>query len=273
MPYVTLKAVAEVPELTLRYEIWGDRSAVPTLLLVHELGGTLHSLHEMGKLLAKDCRVVAFDQRGAGLSEKPTRPFTLRDLADDISRLAEALSLPRRFHVMGLAMGAITAMQFASRHGDQLASLVLCDGAHEIEEKARRYVLERAAKVRKEGMAPVAEATFNTAFSGMPSPGENPAWAEYRRQFLGNSPESYAMHSEALARMDLNVREIAKIQCPVLVLTGRHDFLWGPETGRALASQFPNARFEVIEDAAHFPPIQTPAAIAACVADFIRQHE
>jgi 3-oxoadipate enol-lactonase len=273
MPYVTLSGTAGVPGLTLRYETWGDRPGVPTLLLVHELGGALDSFREFGKLLAGDCRVVAFDQRGAGLSEKPTKPFSLQDLAEDISRLADALSLPRPFHLMGLAMGVITAMQFASRQGDRVASLVLCDGTPEIEEKARRYVLERAAKVRREGMASVAEGTFNNAFSGMRSPGENPAWAEYRRQFLGNSPESYAMHSEALARMDLSVQEIARIQCPALVLSGRHDFLWGPETGRALASKLPHARFEVIEDAAHFPPIQNPKAVAVRVADFMRRRE
>lgn len=271
MPYITLTPKEHVAPLSIHYEIWGDGPTAPALILVHELGGTLRSFGAFGKLMAAKYRVIVFDQRGAGLSEKPTVPFTLVDLAEDIGQLADALAIPRPFHLMGLAMGAVTALQFAVRHSQQLASLVLCDGTPEINDGARQYVLDRAVAVRKEGMRAVVDQSFKNAFRGLPEPDRNPEWVAYRQQFLSNPPHSYAMHSEALAGMNLEPADFAQVQCQTLGLTGKHDFIWPPAVGKDLVSRLTRAHFEVVENAAHFPPIQDPQHVAAHVIQFLNQ--
>jgi 3-oxoadipate enol-lactonase len=270
MPYVTLAPNDNTPPLSVHYQTWGERPApAPTLVLVHELGGTLESLRGFASLLQADCRVIGFDQRGVGLTEKPSAAFTMLDLADDIGRLADALAIPRPFHLLGLAMGAATALQFAARHSDQLASLVLCDGTPEIVESAKRYIVDRAAVVRKQGMRTVLDQSFNNAFRGLPDPDGNPEWVAYRHKFLSTPPDSYATHSEALAAMHMEPADFARVRCRTLLLTGQHDFIWPPEVGQDLASRLPNASFEVVANAAHFPPIQAPHHVAGRVLQFI----
>jgi 3-oxoadipate enol-lactonase len=269
MPYLALPETDSAPALAIRYEIHGDRPGAETLLLVHELGGTLASWRALAERLAPRFRVVAFDQRGAGLSEKPTVPFTLWDLADDIARVADALGIDRRFALMGLAMGAVTAAHFAARHPDRLAALVLCDGTPSIDERSSKYLLDRAAAVRRDGMRAVADMSFRNAFRGLEEVESNGAWQEYRQRFIANAPVPYAMQSEALAAFVLGDEHFASIRVRTLVLTGRHDFIWPPEVGRALAARLPNAEFDVVERAAHFPPIQDADGVAERVTRFL----
>jgi 3-oxoadipate enol-lactonase len=166
-------------------------------------------------------------------------------------------------------MGATTALQFAARHSDQLASLVLCDGTPEIVDSAKRYILDRAVVVRKQGMRTVLDQSFTNAFRRLAEPDSNPEWVAYRHKFLSTPPDSYAMHSEALAAMHMEPADFARVRCRTLVMTGQHDFIWPPEVGQALASRLPNARFEVVGNAAHFPPIQAPHHVAGRVLQFL----
>jgi 3-oxoadipate enol-lactonase len=269
MPFVELPAVDGKPELVIRYESHGEESDAPVLLLLHELGGAAESWQPLAARLAPRFRLVAFDQRCAGLSEKPTAPFTLWDLADDVARVADALGITRPFALIGLAMGAVTAAHFASRYRQRLSALALCDGTPSIDERSSSYILGRAAAVRREGMRAVADTSYRNAFRGLDGVDTNPLWQMHRRRFIANAPVPYAMQSEALAGFRLDDTDFARIDVRTLVLTGRHDFIWDPDVGRSLAEKLPNAEFEVIERAAHFPPLQNADAFADLVLRFL----
>lgn len=272
MPYVTLAGDPRHQPLSIRYRVSGPDQPSGTLVVIHELGGSLETLSPFAEAMSPDLRVLTFDQRGAGGSEHPVDPFTVEDLADDVDRLAKALDIGRPFHLMGLAMGAVVALQYAIRHRAALASLILCDPTGEITPDARSYLVDRAAAVRTTGMRAVADASFKNAFRGLSDPFNDPRWTDYRHRFLNNAPLSYAMHSDALAGARFGNDELSGITCPTLVMTGRHDFIWPPEIGRRLAARIPGARFQEIEDAAHFPPLQSTARVSAVVTDFLKQH-
>lgn len=273
MPYLDLLCIDGKPALAVRYEAYGDVRNAPVLLLLHELGGALESWRPLTARLATRFRLVAFDQRCAGLSEKPTSPFTLWDLADDAARVADALGLTQPFVLMGLAMGAVTAAHFGSRYGDRLSALVLCDGTPSIDYRSNKYILDRAATVRREGMRAVADASFSNAFRGVEGLETNTLWQEYKRRFIANAPIAYAMQSEALASFRLDDSDYARITTRTLVLTGCHDFIWHPEIGRSLAARLPNASFDVIEGAGHFPPLQNPDAVAERLQRFLETRQ
>lgn len=271
MSRVTLEASGTQPTLSIHYRDSGDPGADRTLVFVHELGGTLESYDALRERLPSSWRVIAFDQRGAGRSEHPTRPFTIDDLAEDIRRLVDALRLRGRLSLFGMAMGAVTALAYAIRYGDTLTSLMLCDGTDRMEPEAVRYVVDRAQTVRSAGMRAVADASFSNAFGGLADPLANPDWAEYRLRFVLNAPHSYAMHSEALSRLRFDDPAFEAVSCPALVLTGRYDFIWPPDTGRRLAGRLPRSEFHVIEAGAHFPAVQAPDEVARRVLDFVER--
>jgi pimeloyl-ACP methyl ester carboxylesterase len=68
--------------------------------------------------------------------------------------------------------------------------------------------------------------------------------------------------TDALAAMDL----------PGLVVVGRSDRLFPPERAQEVHQRLKGSRYVVLEDAAHFPPYQTPEAFAREVADFLETH-
>ncbi len=261
MPY------AEANGISLYYEDTGSSLGAflgePPVLLLHELGGSSESWRAVIPVLAARRRVIAMDARGAGRSEKPVTPFALEDLADDAAALLSGLGV-RQVDVAGAAFGALAGVLLAGRHPALVRRLVLCAVAGDMSGRTAAYLTERAARVRAAGMRPVADASLANAF-----PEAFMAEREqYRPLYLGNDPAGYAALSLALAGAGLGSGVWRAVRAPALVLSGAHDFIWPPETGRKAAARIAGARFEVLADAGHFPHLQTPAALAARVERF-----
>ena len=80
MPFIDANGVS------LQYDLAGARG--PSVVLLHELGGTLNSWDAVAPRLAGHYRVLRYDQRGAGLSEKVRAEFTNDVLMADFEALA-----------------------------------------------------------------------------------------------------------------------------------------------------------------------------------------
>ena len=96
--------------VSLHYELAGARG--PSVVLLHELGGTLTSWDAVAPRLAGRYRVLRYDQRGAGLSEKVRQEFTNDMLVDDFEALAAQLSL-----------AAAVSLRHGRRGGDAVAAV------------------------------------------------------------------------------------------------------------------------------------------------------
>ena len=200
---------------------------VPVLLL-HELGGSSESWREIIRLLATDGRVIAVDTRCAGRSEKPFNPFSLEDVADDLSELLGALNLTGPADVIGAGLGSLAGALLAIRYPDWMRRLMMCAVAPDMAEPTRIYLAKRAKKVRLVGMRGVAEASLANSF-----PTSHPTErAAYRGIYLGNDPTAYAELSLALGRLEMTPADWGSIRAPVLVASRADDFLWPPSLGQ-----------------------------------------
>jgi 3-oxoadipate enol-lactonase len=248
--------------VTLHYEQLGVGD--PPVLLIHELGGNWQSWRQLQPVLAESRRTYAVDLRGYGLSEKPIGPYEIEVYADDLAAFVRAAKISV-IDVIGTAMGAVIGVSLAIRHPDLVRRLVLCDGTDGMTTEAKRYTHERAVKVRAAGMRPVVTSSLANSF-----PQHHAALREdYRAIYLANDPMAYAEASEALARMNIAAEDFGRVKAPTLAVTGAHDFIWPPETGKRLARLIPGARFAVIANAGHFPHIQTPNEFARLVVEFL----
>src|SRR4051812_23111391 len=140
----------EVNGTSLRYELSG--SGPSTLVLVHEMGGTLDSWEQTLLPLNNSRRVLRYDTRGAGLSEKIQGAVTWNDMADDLKALLDAVGITGKVALAGIAVGAAIAMHFAVRYPERAAALVLHGPATGATPDRRPASLERAAAVEKGGM-------------------------------------------------------------------------------------------------------------------------
>lgn len=256
MPY------AETGQVSLYYEEAGQ-GAVPVVLLP-ELGGTSESWRRVIPLLATSRRVIAPDPRGTGRSEKRPGGFEIDDVADDVAGLLNALGVDRA-DVLGSALGSLAGAVLARRHPCLVRRLVLCAVADDQSGRTAAYLSERAARVRREGMRAVADASLANAFPEAFAAER----AAYRPIYIGNDPAAYAEMSLALMRLRMGTAAWGAIQAPVLVAPGRHDFIWPPPLGQRVAEQIPGARFTVLEDAGHFPHMQTPEAVVEIAEAFL----
>jgi pimeloyl-ACP methyl ester carboxylesterase len=113
--------IARIRDVGIYHEVHGDGAPV---VLLGGLGGDVSMFAGMVKRLSASCRVIAFDSRGAGLSDKPGAPYSVATMADDTVGLMDALGIASA-HVVGIAMGGRIALDVALRHPDRVRGLVL----------------------------------------------------------------------------------------------------------------------------------------------------
>src|SRR5260370_36680604 len=103
----------EVNGTVLRYELTGAGAA--TVVLIHEMGGTLESWDGVVPILATRRQVLRYDTRGAGLSEKVRGTLTFDTMADDLVALLDALDIKQKGALAGGAVGGRIALATAVR--------------------------------------------------------------------------------------------------------------------------------------------------------------
>jgi 3-oxoadipate enol-lactonase len=221
------------------------------LVLASSLG-TTHRLWDPNlDALAARFRVVRYDHPGHG--DSPPGPRTIEGFARETLALADELGLDR-FGFCGLSIGGMVGIWLGAHAADRLDRLVLACTAPYL--PPREQWLERAATVRAQGVAAVADAVvarwFTPRFAGAVEP--------WRAMLLATPPEGYARACEAIAGMDLR-GELDRIKVPTTVILGRHDPVLGDDVLR-----LPKHLGPVVElEAAHLANVEQPEAFSRAV--------
>jgi 3-oxoadipate enol-lactonase len=255
----------EVNGTSLRYDVSG--SGPSTLVLVHEMGGTLDSWDQVLPALNASRRVVRFDTRGAGLSEKIKGAVTWDQMAGDVAGLLDALGITGKVSLAGIAVGGAIAAHFAVRYPRRGAALVLHGPAPGVSEGRRQATLERAASVEAGGMRGVVDTSLANSYPPVVRHNAE-VFAAFRARWLGNDPESFAAINRMLASENIEP-ELAKIRCPVLVTAGRHDSLRPRSVIEPMSKQIPGAVFLEL-NSGHFASVQTPGLVAQAIHSFLQ---
>src|SRR5262249_33511071 len=114
---------AEINGAGLRYELSGKGER--TLVLVHEMGGALESWEAAARGLPEPRRVLRYDCRGAGLSQKVRGTLSIDTMADDIAALLDHTGITGKVALAGIAVGGAVALHFAARHGARTTALAV----------------------------------------------------------------------------------------------------------------------------------------------------
>ncbi|MGB0389435.1 MAG: 3-oxoadipate enol-lactonase [Ardenticatenaceae bacterium] len=260
-----------VEGVTLHYMLDGLEEGL-ALVFINSLGSDLRIWNEVVPHFADRFRIVRYDKRGHGLSDAPQGPYSMRDHADDLGGLLAHLGVDEAV-LIGLSVGGMIALDYTISPSTssgcdypRIRGLVLCDTAAKIGTVA--YWDERIQAIRQNGMAPLAEPILSRWFS--------PAFIEQRpadyrgyHNMLTRTPlEGYAGTCEAIRDADLR-EGVGKIRVKSLVLCGSEDLATTPELVRGLADSLSDARFELVEGAAHLPCIEQPARMAQKIEQFL----
>ena len=200
-------------------------------------------------------RVLVPDNRGVGLSDMPTRPWTMADMADDVAAMLDAAGV-RKAVIAGISMGGMIGQQLALRHPERVSGLVLMatwpglpygklpelsmlrdllaptlTKSRDLQALARLVLPEREQSNAAEHLAGWVELMREQAPS--------------RRAFFGQFG-AITTHSTG-HRLD-------QIRVPVRVVSGDEDRLVVPRNSEILAARIPRSELEILAGVAHGIP-------------------
>lgn len=112
---------AAVNGIKICYEIHGVGYPV---ILIHGYGGTKEEWLVQVGALSTHFKVITFDSRGAGKSDRPNLPYTMDMFADDINSLLEFLEIEKG-HVIAQSLGGMIAQNFVLKYPERVNKLVL----------------------------------------------------------------------------------------------------------------------------------------------------
>jgi 3-oxoadipate enol-lactonase len=251
---------ASVNGIALHYDLRGPEAG-PLVALVNSLGTDLRIWADVVPLLAQRHRVLVYDMRGHGLSDAPPGPYQLDDHVADLLAIAALLG-SSRFALCGISIGGMIAMRLATRHPEQVSSLLLCDTAATIGSATTWN--DRIDAVQRGGMSAVADAVLERWVSPDFRPRRPADFSGWRNMLERGSAQGYIASCAAVRDADLG-QDLAHIAAPTLVVAGEHDVVTPPESARALAAAIHGARFQVVAGAGHVPCIEQPEALGALI--------
>ena len=124
--------------------------------------------------------------------------------------------------------------------------------------------------MRGAGVAGIADAVMERWFA--PAFRATPALAPWRNMLARTDAGGYAEACAAIATADLS-SDTARLRLPTLVIAGDQDGASPPEVVQGTAALIEGAAFHILPGAGHLPPVETPAAWATLVAEFLRRQD
>jgi len=255
----------ELDGVALRYELTGKGDR--TLVLVHEMGGSLESWDDVAPRFAESRSVLRYDTRGAGLSQKVRGELSLDTMADDIIALLDTLGIAGKVALAGIAVGGAIALHFAARYPERTSAIAVGSPATGIAPDRRAAALERVAKIEATGMAFAVDDSMLNGYAPELRGGIG-RFERFRARWLGNDPASYATIWRMLAAANMQ-DELTGLHCPVLVIGGSLDRVRPPPLAEAVARAIPGARYVEVRTG-HYMAVQTPDLISDCIDEFLR---
>jgi len=258
---------AHINGINIAYELHGSGSP---LVMIHGAQGDQSMFAGLAAAFAPNYRVLTFDQRGTGLSDKPDMPYTIAMIADDTATLMDHVGIAQA-HILGVSMGGMIAQEFALRYPAKTRSLVLgCTtpgGAQSIRAggPAMAAYSTKAMSAEERGRA-LAEAAFTKGFIEK-HPELIPSMIEQRKQ-RPIDPVGFARRMAAAQAHDVYDR-LAQIRCPTLVITGKDDALIPWENSRLIAQRIEGARLSVLEPAGHCFWLEQPEQSYDAIVHFL----
>lgn len=237
----------------------------PVVVLSNSLG-TTHAMWEpQVPALAEHFRVVRYDTRGHGGSPVPPGPYSIDDLADDLLGLLDRLGVEKA-HLVGLSLGGMTALRLAARNPERVDHLVvLCTSA--LLGPPEGW-LERAATVRAEGTAAVADAVVARWYTPAFAAAHPDLVAAAKATVASIPPDGYAACCEAIAAMD-QTAHLRDIAAPTLAIAGADDPATPPEHLERIAAAVKDGRLLVVPQSAHLASQEQPEAVTRAVLEHL----
>jgi pimeloyl-ACP methyl ester carboxylesterase len=260
----------KVNDINMYYEIHGE--GFP-LLMIRGLSSDVYRWPlRLIKELSKNFKVVLFDNRGAGRTDKPDIEYSIKMMAEDTIGLMICLSIEKA-HILGYSMGGSIAQEISLSYPEKVTKLILCSagcgGPKSI--PASKDVRKELASDR-EGLS--AEDLLRNwlpiYFTENFIQNKPDEVEDYIRKSLLAPIPPYAFKHQLAAVFSFNSYERLKnIKSPTLMISGKEDILVPHENSILLAENIPGAKLSLLDNLGHGLFTPDPLLIAELITDFL----
>ena len=256
----------------IHYEVTGKPGATP-ILMIQGLGASKNAWNLQRIAMATRFRIISFDNRGAGRSDKPTEPFTLEQMAEDAIAVLDAARIETA-HIVGASMGGVISQIVAVKHPHRVRSLTLvCTACRN--HPWRQELLQSWAKTAEEkGMIEVGKEAAQWVMSPRSFRRLVPAFTWMGPLAALRPRHSFVSQIDAIlkTREDL-VDQLSTITAPTMVIVGNQDILTPRGDSEEIAERIPNAELVVISGAAHGLMMEHSSTFNKILIEFLQRTE
>jgi len=230
---------AQSGDVSIAFQVLGDGPI--DLVMVPGIVSHLEFMHELPgytaflRRLSEFARVISFDKRGQGLSDRVSGAPSLEERMDDVRAVMDAVD-SKRAAVLGFSEGCALSALFAATYPERVSNLLLFGGfaLAAMTGDFEKRVTERAQTW----------GSGNSIKAGWPSLLATPRGIDVIAKLERLSASPGAIKALTLLNAQIDVRPVLPtIQVPTLVLHRTGDLLVPIGAGRALVEQIPNAEF------------------------------
>jgi 3-oxoadipate enol-lactonase len=273
---------AEVNGIKICYEIAGDGEP---LFLVHGFGSKKESWIAQFPVLSKHFKVIRFDNRGAGKSDRPKGNYTMDVFADDIKGLMDFLGIEKT-NIAGWSLGGMIVQNFLLKYPEKIKKVILINTNYGFPDedgplvyKNMRLEEEKQKKIDHvkawwDGARSGYYIKFRKEMEANPSKKWYGLWSaeDMIETSIIDSPtaEDIEMQASALKTHDTFDR-LKTIKSPTLIITASHDRLTPKSSMEEIHNEIPNSKFIVIEKAGHSSPLEKAPEVNQAIIDFLKE--
>ncbi|MEN6553671.1 MAG: alpha/beta hydrolase [Methanobacterium sp.] len=211
----------KVNDINMYYEVHGNGEP---LLVIWGMGGEISSFVDYMNNLDKDYKLIFFDNRGTGRTDKPDEQYSFEMMAEDAVGLLGKLDIGNA-NVLGISMGSRIALVIAAKYPERVKSLIL-----------------NVAASRSTCDNPQATRSYERLYDAMTQP-------EFLELMGGYPPtvESFILQFEALKNFD--GRELlGKINAPALIVNSTKDDSTPVRFAEELFEGISNSKLILVEE-------------------------
>lgn len=271
-PTAAAPRTVQVGDISVAVQEYGEGEP---LLVINGTSQSLGFWTELAEAWAGRHRVITYDLRGMGGSERGSGTFTVASLAADALGLMDALGIERA-HVLGYSLGSAIAQELVLAAPERVGSLVLyCTWARS--DGFQKAMMTGLAHPWRTGDLEAALGALGVAFS--PQLLDSPDFDALIAQLLPLFPSTEAQIRTTAEQWDADMGHdtldrLPGITAPTLVIAGEQDLLTPPWHGRQVAAAIPGARLEMFTGpgSSHALGVERAEEFVPLVAGFLAEH-
>jgi len=273
---------ANANNVSLSYNVYGTGFPV---ILIHGYGAKKEIWKPQVAEISKRFKVITFDLRGTGESDRPNMAYTMEMLAKDVSGLMDFLSI-KKAHIIGRSFGGMIAQNFALFFPEKVEKLVLIATNYgrkdlewiEIAKKGRLAEVEtlkhNPLKAFKEKSKWVFHIQFRKEMEANPTKKFYKAFSMedlIRESTINPSrPQDIINQAEAM-KTHYTLEKLSEIKNKTLLIAASHDRQTPVSVMNEMNNKIPNSELKVIKDAGHFMTLSRAPEVNKLILEFLEE--